>query len=505
MWFGFLVARPEVEIADVGRLARRLVGRAVEAARTEDRPLRRLLLDHLGPTAAALPTVSATWPMWDHVNVQVGLDAWLAASPGRRHEVVGISGAGMARHMDITLSDFVQTGHGAFASAGATGVITEAVPCGPGGQTRACVINGIYLVSEGEYRLVVMILPVSRGPRAEIVVQVASPRPETAEAALASIRELALAGSVFRGQVLSFGPELLGPGWGSAPLNFLERRAVDRSEVILPPGLLAEIERQVLGIRRHSGRLLASGQHLRRGVLLHGAPGTGKTHTVSYLLRQLPDVTAVVISGRAMGAIVQACSLARSLQPAVVVVEDVDLIAEERASRPGQQPLLFQLMNEMEGLNSAEDITFLLTTNRADLLEPALAARPGRVDLAAELPLPDADARRALIRLYQGNLVLDATAAGLDDVIARTEGVTAPFLKELLRRAALLAAESESESGAGEPGPGDAEPESGAGGPGPGIDQPIRVRDEQLAEALDHLLDERGTLTRVLLGGGERG
>jgi SpoVK/Ycf46/Vps4 family AAA+-type ATPase len=304
---------------------------------------------------------------------------------------------------------------------------------------------------------------------------------EAAEAALAAIRELALAGSVFRGQVLTFGPELLGPGWGSAPLNFLQRPAVDRSEVILPPGLLTEIERHVLGIRRHSGRLLASGQHLRRGVLLHGAPGTGKTHTVSYLLGQLPGVTAVVISGRGLGAIAQSCSLARSLQPAVVVVEDVDLIAEERAIRPGQQPLLFQLMNEMEGLNSPDDVTFLLTTNRVDLLEPALAARPGRVDLAAELPLPDADARRSLIRLHAGKLVLAPSPAGLDDVIARTEGVTAPFLKELLRRAALLSA--------------DPEPEPSAG-------QPIRVTDEHLARALDHLLDERGKLTRALLGGG---
>jgi len=475
------VAKPEVEIADIGRLARRLVTRAVETARAEDRPLRRVLLEHLGPSAAALPTVSATWPTWDHVNVQVGLDAWLAASPGRRHEVVGISGAGMARHMDVTISDFLQSGP--LSSAGATGAITEAVACGPGGQTRACVINGIYLVSQGDDRLAVMVLPVSRGPRSEIVVQVAGLSPGPAEAALAAIRELALAGSVFRGQVLSFGPELLGPGWGSAPLNFLERPAVDRTQVILPPGLLTEIERQVLGIRRHSGRLLASGQHLRRGVLLHGAPGTGKTHTVSYLLSQLPGVTAVVISGRALGAIVQACSLARSLQPSVVVIEDVDLIAEERAARPGQQPLLFQLMNEMEGLNSADDVTFLLTTNRADLLEPALAARPGRVDLAADLPLPDADARRALIRLYQGRLVLDTSPAGLDDVIARTEGVTAPFLKELLRRAALLSAESD---------------------PDPAADQPIRVADEHLAGALNQLLDERGPLTRALLGGGRQ-
>ena len=249
-----------------------------------------------------------------------------------------------------------------------------------------------------------------------------------------------------------------------------------RDQIVLPDALLSEIERQVIGVAKQASRLLASGQHLKRGILLHGAPGTGKTHTVSYLLGKLPDVTIIVISGRALGRIREACSVARTLQPAAVVIEDVDLIAEERTARPGEHPLLFQLLNEMEGLNSASDVTFLLTTNRADLLEPALAARPGRVDLAAELPLPDEDARRALIRLYQGGLVLDGV--DLDAVIARTEGVTAPFLKELLRKAALLAADGDE--------------------PGEGV---IRVAGEQLTAALDQLLDSRAQLTRVLLGG----
>jgi SpoVK/Ycf46/Vps4 family AAA+-type ATPase len=170
----------------------------------------------------------------------------------------------------------------------------------------------------------------------------------------------------------------------------------------------------------------------------------------------------------------------------------VDLIAEERTARPGQHPLLFQLLNEMEGLNSAVDVTFLLTTNRADLLEPALAARPGRVDLAAELPLPDAAARRALIRLYQGNLVLDAD---LDTVVERTEGVTAAFLKELLRKAALLAAESDSAA--------DTAGGSADGGvPAHGLDgAPIQVTDAHLTAALEELFEARGHLTRVLLGG----
>ena len=84
-------------------------------------------------------------------------------------------------------------------------------------------------------------------------------------------------------------------------------------------------------------------------------------------------MTAVVISGRALGAITQACGVARSLQPAMVIVEDVDLIAEERTARPGEHPLLFQLLNEMEGLTSASDVIFLLTTNRADLATTRLS------------------------------------------------------------------------------------------------------------------------------------
>jgi ATP-dependent 26S proteasome regulatory subunit len=134
----------------------------------------------------------------------------------------------------------------------------------------------------------------------------------------------------------------------------------------------------------------------------------------------------------------------------------------------------------MDGLTSAADVTFLLTTNRADLLEPALAARPGRIDLAAELPLPDADARRALLRLYQGNLILDD--GDLAGVIERTEGVTAPFLRELLRKAALLAAEEDTDDAT------DSE-------------SPIAVSGAELTAALDALFDSRRQLTRVLLGG----
>ena len=200
---------------------------------------------------------------------------------------------------------------------------------------------------------------------------------------------------------------------------------------MLPDGTLSRVERHVAGVARNRAALLAAGQHLKRGLLLYGPPGTGKTHTVRYLAGRLPGVTTVVLAGRALGLINAATELAHALEPALVILEDVDLIAEHREMHMGPQPLLFTLLDAMDGLTSEADVAFILTTNRADLLEPALAQRPGRIDLAVQIPLPDAAARRRLLQVYAGGLPL--SSAALDAVAQRSEGVTASFF-ELARR-----------------------------------------------------------------------
>jgi ATP-dependent 26S proteasome regulatory subunit len=303
-------------------------------------------------------------------------------------------------------------------------------------------------------------------------VQIIGTDPEAAPRAAAQIRAAALERNVFRGQVLSFGGEVF--GHGQTLMQFHARPSMRADQLILAPETLAGIRRQVVGVADHKSRLLAAGQHLKRGLLLYGPPGTGKTHTVRYLTSSLVGTTVLQLTGNALHLIAEACSVARTLQPAMLVIEDVDLIAEDRGMHPGQHPLLFQLLNEMDGLAEDADVVFVLTTNRADLLEPALAARPGRVDQAVALDLPDIEARRALFELYRGAMPVDRS--GLDEVLARTEGVTASFLKELLRRAALLAAARTPD------------------------DSVLEVSADDLSAALDELLDTRNAMTRTLLG-----
>jgi ATP-dependent 26S proteasome regulatory subunit len=157
-----------------------------------------------------------------------------------------------------------------------------------------------------------------------------------------------------------------------------------------------------------------------------------------HLASLMPERTIVLLTGHALGHVEAACQLARSLEPAMVVMEDVDLVALER-SHYQANPILFELLNAMEGLDEDADLIFALTTNRPELLEPALASRPGRIDLAVELPLPDADSRRRLFELYAQGLRLD-----VDDwtpLIESTENTSPAFIRELIRQAVLRAAE----------------------------------------------------------------
>jgi ATP-dependent 26S proteasome regulatory subunit len=220
-----------------------------------------------------------------------------------------------------------------------------------------------------------------------------------------------------------------------------------------------------------SRELLSAGQHLKRGLLLHGPPGTGKTHTVRYLTSRLTGSTVILLTGRSIRFIDAAAALARRLQPSVVVLEDVDLVATDRDYTPDGNPLLFSLLDAMDGVGADADVTFVLTTNRADILETALADRPGRVDLAIEIPRPDAGCRERLFRVYIRDLAADAD---LDPVVAGTEGVTASFVKEMIRRTVLASLR------AGE--------------------RPPVLRDAHFAAVLAEMNDERHTLTRSLLG-----
>jgi hypothetical protein len=302
----------------------------------------------------------------------------------------------------------------------------------------SCVQYGIYLIRDGGNPLVVAVIgPGEMHGRQKMRIEVLATDLEIGQAFVRDIRERMSRLNVYRGHVISLSPGRLDMGAQSL-VAFHTLPDVARENVILPEELLARIERHTFVFAEHADTLRAAGRSLKRGMLLYGPPGIGKTLTLMYLVGRMKGRTVLLTTGLGMGLLDPVMQMARTLAPSMVILEDVDLIAEERGMPHSSGGLLFELLNQLDGLGEDADVIFALTTNRPELLEPALAARPGRVDLAVELPLPDAEARRKLLRLYGEGLEL--VDVDLDLFARQTDGASPAYIKELLRRAAVLAA-----------------------------------------------------------------
>jgi hypothetical protein len=420
----------ELDIARFARSFEAFLDRFREALPERSTTLRRFAADHLGVDPAGLPSFTERLDASEHANVQLALDALL--STGTDWSLLGLP-AELHHYGDFSLASILG---GRFHG--------PSEPCAPEfvrvpidvDRTLPCVRLGVYLLSFDGAPLVVLVgFSEGHGPRPGLILDVVAADADHAASFVARLRELMHEHNVFRGKVLSFAFS----EWGGFGITFHSLPAIERDAVVLPEADLDAIERHTVGVSRNAGALRAAGRHLKRGLLLYGPPGTGKTLSVMYLCGKLPGRTTLLLSGPGTGALGQAAAIARSLQPSMVVLEDIDLVAMER-TMPGMgtNPLLFQLLNEMDGLSDDADVVFVLTTNRVDLLEPALAARPGRIDQAVEIGLPDSDCRSRLLELYLRDTRFDGD--DLTSIVEATDGVTASFVKELVRRAVLVAA-----------------------------------------------------------------
>jgi AAA+ superfamily predicted ATPase len=342
-----------------------------------------------------------------------------------------------------------------------------------------CLKNGLWLLEEKNDRYAVLLSPAGRpyGDPTGMQFQIATANdPEgtrIVQAFFQHLEESLLTAESYRGKVLSLEQSEHSYSGESSGITVHRLRTVEREQVILPAATLELLERNVIQFVRQRRQLSRFGLATKKGLLFYGPPGTGKTLTIHYLARALKGHTTLLVTAEQMGLLTEYMTLARLLQPSIVVLEDVDLIARERTdmNSPCQESMLNKLLNEMDGLKEEADILFILTTNRPEALEAALASRPGRVDQAIEFPLPDDEGREKLVRLYAAGV--DLTDDVVHRVVERTRQVSAAFIKELMRRALQFHLER-----------------NGSG----------RIEWEDVEGALDEMLFRGGSLNLKLLG-----
>jgi hypothetical protein len=294
---------------------------------------------------------------------------------------------------------------------------------------------------------------------------------ETCQTLRQSLLERARANSAWRGQALIV---RAGDRRQAPVVEFTTIKPVDQNRIILPQPIFDAVERTVLQQMAEAERLRQHGQRTRTAILLFGPPGTGKTLLTRYLVARAEGFTTIQLQGFQRALVRECFRLARYLEPSLIILEDVDLIAVKRQRNQKGTSALHALLDELDGLAPESRCAVVMTTNRPDVLEPALASRPGRVTQAIEFPMPSAEDREKLLHLFLRQV--DAQQVQCPDWARKSAGASPAFLEELVRRAVLIALRRQPDR------------------------KIAQVNDEDLRMAMQEIVQLGGQLTQQLLG-----
>jgi hypothetical protein len=340
----------------------------------------------------SLVTASRTFPVIARVDVQAALEKMFPEYPDS--QVVGCHT--QFSHETLTVAHLISNPHYPVVVAP---LQHEEIDIGDDLPAR-CFNGGLWIARANGTPFALFMSPgVSfgrpEGVHVEVAVLPGEKGAKLSRRLLDGIEELVRETKSYRGKVISLEASDRYSGH-SGVIKVHKLRSVGREDVILPAKTMQLLERNIGEFIKKRDDLRKLGMPIKKGLLFYGPPGTGKTHTIHYLASQLPDHTTLLITAEQVGLLDHYFQLARFLQPAMIVIEDVDLIARAREQMygPCDESLLNKLLNEMDGLREDAAILFVLTTNRPENLEAALASRPGRIDQAVEFPLPDERGRR---------------------------------------------------------------------------------------------------------------
>jgi hypothetical protein len=389
-------------------------------ARTVLGKLRQLF----GPDALQMQTHDKYYPGYDLASINLALNSYLEDCCAG-HELVGTNGFPSMRQLFNTLT--------AAPQLKPVAPTYQRVPVDVD-EEASFVANGLYFCTlrpptagAAAEKLAVLLVRIN----AQVVLSIACRSKEVADGFFREIEVRRQRLSVYRGKVID---PAVGPG-GIHTIGFRALKRVSEADLILPAAVRELLHGSVLRFYEHRDALRELGVELKRGILFHGPPGTGKTSVSLYLAGRLPQFTVCFVSGERLLYPRELCRMARYLQPAMLVLEDIDLVAHERHAN-GLATVLGELMNQIDGCEPTDQVLFVMNTNSLERLEHAVKDRPGRVDQIIELPLPAREDRARLL----GTFLRTVQGPGrLDRVVEATEGATPAMLKEIVKRAVVSA------------------------------------------------------------------
>lgn len=214
---------------------------------------------------------------------------------------------------------------------------------------------------------------------------------------------------------------------------------------------IQELQEAVVRPITHNHLFKAIGIKPPKGVLLHGPPGTGKTllakacaaRTQACFLKLAAPQLVQMFIGDGAKLVRDAFNLATEKQPAIIFIDELDAIGTKRfdSDKSGDrevQRTMLELLNQLDGFSSNDNIKVIAATNRPDILDPALL-RSGRLDRKIEFPLPDEDGRVKILRIHSTKMNVNSDRVNYQELARCCEDFNGAQLKAACVEAGMLA------------------------------------------------------------------
>lgn len=227
--------------------------------------------------------------------------------------------------------------------------------------------------------------------------------------------------------------------------NFVKfNRKLGWDDLILSDKIKTEIQMNLKNLIEYREIYKKNGLQVKRGLILAGEPGTGKT-VLAKILCNTVDWTFVWVTSKNLESpkrVAQIVSLCRDLAPAILFLEDIDLFGGSRESNNNPM-MLGELLNQLDGVEENTDIIVIGSTNNKEVLEKALVSRPGRFDKVIDFPLPALNERVRMIKTFSNGL-LGEDVDYIEDVARDAKKKTGAQIRELVNMAIIFAVDEKS-------------------------------------------------------------
>lgn len=292
-----------------------------------------------------------------------------------------------------------------------------------GGGIENLLMGGQMLIEKGDARYIVTV-DINPRWRGSVQLEGAAKKRQEMQEFITGVLAIVEKENFYRGKKIEF----------SGRIRFLDVKDRAWDSIVLDGETKTEIKANTVDFLRRSNEWSKYGIPSKRGILLAGEPGTGKTIICRALMSEADGITCITTNGYSLDDddyVTELYELAEGLSPSIVFIEDIDLIGQNRMEFGYMRgSALLSLLSEMDGVEEQREVVTIATTNCLETLDKALSQRPARFDRVIKLTRLATEQRRELVHRLCEKIPLDEEAQ--EYIAGKAENCTPAQLQEIV-------------------------------------------------------------------------